>query len=294
MIFFSRIKKVNIVFLMLSVVLAFAACGNEGRNYNNYNGSWSLDGNGYDFVLANGGALLTCHISEEGDFNGSLYTQQGMTERFAEIDILGKIDDAQLKYYFEDDGWGGSGTLFLSFKDAGITAWVEDYRMADDNSSGYGISGTYEFIKCTGNSDRTEDIGGPGDTDKAEDELAEMNERSQYYQASGYYEEVVEYWENVRGVTDIANLTEPLYKTDEQFYEANDFAGVPGLIIHLAKNEIYARHGYVFQNEDLYNYFMGCLWYQPIQNAGPFDDSVFNEYEKKNLQLLSELDKYKE
>ncbi|RGE68529.1 YARHG domain-containing protein [Eisenbergiella massiliensis] len=29
----------------------------------------------------------------------------------------------------------------------------------------------------------------------------------------------------------------------------------------MAKNEIYARHKYIFKNEDLYNYFMGCVRY---------------------------------
>lgn len=60
----------------------------------------------------------------------------------------------------------------------------------------------------------------------------------------------------------------------------------------LAKNEIYARHGYIFKNEDLYNYFMGCVWYNPTCKAEDFDDSVLNEYEKANLEILASMDTY--
>ena len=71
-----------------------------------------------------------------------------------------------------------------------------------------------------------------------------------------------------------------------------NFENEPKLVIHLAKNEIYARHGYIFKNEDLYNYFMGCVWYNPTCKAEDFDDSVLNEYEKANLEILASMDTY--
>ncbi|WP_099468229.1 YARHG domain-containing protein [Konateibacter massiliensis] len=124
-----------------------------------------------------------------------------------------------------------------------------------------------------------------------EDEmLAAISERSSYYQQSGYYKEVMYYMENIRGVTDIANVVEPLFYTDMKYYSEENFKDVPKIIINLAKNEIYARHGYIFKSEDLNNYFMGCIWYNPLFSAEEFDTSVFNEYEEANLIVLSELD----
>jgi hypothetical protein len=76
-----------------------------------------------------------------------------------------------------------------------------------------------------------------------------------------------------------------------KYYEEEEFQKVPAEIIHLAKNEIYAKHGYIFKDEDLNNYFMGCAWYQPVNNSGKFSDLVFNDYEKHNLELLAGLDK---
>ncbi len=119
-----------------------------------------------------------------------------------------------------------------------------------------------------------------------------INERSQYYRASAYYSEIIDCWENVREVRDISNVLEPLFETDKKYYTKEEFESEPMLVIHLAKNEIYARHGYIFTNEDLYNYFMGCIWYSPTCDAADFDDSIFNEYEKANLEILADLDTY--
>ena len=45
-------------------------------------------------------------------------------------------------------------------------------------------------------------------------------------------------------------------------------------------------------NKDLYNYFMGCIWYSPTCDSANFDDSIFNKYEKANLEILKSLDTY--
>ena len=87
-------------------------------------------------------------------------------------------------------------------------------------------------------------------------------------------------------------MLEPLFETDKKYYTKEEFESEPMLVIHLAKNEIYARHGYIFKNEDLYNYFMGCIWYSPTCDSTDFDDSIFNKYEKANLEILSDLDTY--
>ncbi len=57
--------------------------------------------------------------------------------------------------------------------------------------------------------------------------------------------------------------------------------------ISLAINEIYARHGRRFQNEDLQEYFDEKEWYNGTIDAENFDESVFNKIEKYNIRLLS-------
>ncbi len=113
------------------------------------------------------------------------------------------------------------------------------------------------------------------------------------YVESVYYDEITYYWEVVAGVTDISNHLQPLFFTDMKYYTKEDFEDLSWVVVHLAKNEIYAKHGYIFKNEDLNKYFRGCAWYQPLYTSEEFDNSVFNDYERSNLELLVELEKEK-
>ncbi|MDE7187440.1 MAG: YARHG domain-containing protein [Lachnospiraceae bacterium] len=282
-------------------------CGNNNGNSNieqndsetqdstifaEYSGYWSYEGKTHEQILAEGGIELSCTITEDNQFSGTLFSQQEITQRFASIeDISGKIEQEELYFDYADDEWGNSGTLHIQFPGDSIYIDVLNWKEAD-NGSDYGISGSYELIR------QKEDISENDVADNSsynsswteEEIIKAINERSQYYQASAYYSEIIDYWENVREVRDISNVLEPLFETDKKYYTKEEFESEPMLVIHLAKNEIYARHGYIFTNEDLYNYFMGCIWYSPTCDAADFDDSVFNEYEKANLEILADLD----
>lgn len=259
------------------------------KDYQQYHGYWSVDGISHEEIIEQGGAELYCSVTENNLFEGSIYIQQGMTERIAEIDnISGKIQNDEMFFEFPDDGWGNSGTLHILFSETTISVEVIDFKMDEENTTGYGISGNYSFVKMmdTGEIRQSIDIGSMTE----EELMAEVNSRSQYYMASKYYNQVMDYWENDRETRDIANVLEPLFNTDTVVYTKNDIENEPDFIIHLGKNEIYARHGYIFKDEDLNNYFMGCVWYNPITNAEQFDDTVFNEVEQENLRIFSEMD----
>lgn len=53
----------------------------------------------------------------------------------------------------------------------------------------------------------------------------------------------------------------------------------------ILRNEIFARHGKVFKDKKLQNYFSGFAWYKP--NA-KFDEKTLSEIEKKNVATLLE------
>ena len=55
-----------------------------------------------------------------------------------------------------------------------------------------------------------------------------------------------------------------------------------------AKNEIYARHGRKFMSVELQEYFNSKSWYKGTVEGANFSQSVFNEYEIKNIDLLVE------
>ena len=292
-------KKFQYIVVLLFVIVLGTGCSNDEKQenflseteneienkedgviYEVYTGNWSNDGRTHDQILSEGGVELSCTITESNRLTGTLFAQQEMTERFAVVeDISGEIEQNELLFDYADDGWGNSGTLLMQFRYDSIYVEILFYCEADGGSD-YGISGYYELIR-------------ENEAESREKELENtIDERSQYYRASAYYLEIVDYWENVREARDVSNVNEPLFATNKQYYTKENFENEPKLVIHLAKNEIYARHGYIFKNEDLYNYFMGCVWYNPTCKAEDFDDSVLNEYEKANLEILASMDTY--
>lgn len=56
----------------------------------------------------------------------------------------------------------------------------------------------------------------------------------------------------------------------------------------MAINEIFARHGRIFESEPYKSKFEECEWYIPTYTADEFDESVFSDVEQKNIQMLSE------
>ena len=278
----------------------------EAENYEGYSGLWTESSFSHEEVFSYGGLEFSFQVTDKTNLNGYLFMQQGTTERIAEIDnITGKIINGELNYKYDDDGWGGSGILHITFiKDDAIQIEIQDYKMKDTNLSGYGFSGVYKLERGIQNKETTANQTTEPDildivykkyyASWTEREMQNaIAERKQYRDQCSFYPEVSNYLENVREVRDISSVVEPLYFTDLKIYQKQDFDQVPPLIIHLAKNEIYARHGYIFKNEDLNNYFKGQIWYEPSITAENFKDSVFNKNEQVNLKLLSSMDTYK-
>lgn len=56
----------------------------------------------------------------------------------------------------------------------------------------------------------------------------------------------------------------------------------------LARNEIYARHGRIFDDEYLQEYFNSKGWYTPTIDSNEFEESLLNSYEIANRDLIVE------
>ena len=77
--------------------------------------------------------------------------------------------------------------------------------------------------------------------------------------------------------------------SDKEYLTQQDIAYMTSEGIQQAVNEIYARHGRVFQKADVAAYFASKSWYHPIQ--GKTDDQIvaeFNSYEKANVDFLAQ------
>jgi hypothetical protein len=73
--------------------------------------------------------------------------------------------------------------------------------------------------------------------------------------------------------------------SDKKLMISSDLNNLDAFTLKLAQNEILARGGYKFVDEDLNNYFSNTSWYKPKANATKTPDNL-NSIEKQNYILL--------
>ena len=125
-------------------------------DYENYIGTWSEEGKSHESIIYEGGTEFSVEITSDNELNGYLYSQQEISGRFAEIDIICRIEDGECYYPFSDDGWGNSGILYIQFETNVIKISVQDFVMGESNTSGFGIDRTYILSKEEANQNSTE------------------------------------------------------------------------------------------------------------------------------------------
>lgn len=81
-----------------------------------------------------------------------------------------------------------------------------------------------------------------------------------------------------------------LPESNSRYYDSYELSELSKGELRLARNEIYARHGRMFETEDLNQYFSSQPWYTGYLSADEFDESVFNGYEKANLELIKSVE----
>lgn len=100
-----------------------------------------------------------------------------------------------------------------------------------------------------------------------------------FWDAGEYYNpELNEYW--------VPYSSTVLYTEDafEVFNKAT---------LRVMRNEIYARHGRMFDSEDLDSYFRSLPWYNPRYTPDEFKESFLNDIEKKNIKTISKVENSK-
>ncbi|WP_236897347.1 YARHG domain-containing protein [Clostridium beijerinckii] len=76
-----------------------------------------------------------------------------------------------------------------------------------------------------------------------------------------------------------------LKDSDKTYLMEDDLKNLTKDQLGLARNEIFARHGYVFTNDEYKKYFSSKSWYVPNPNYDG-SDSTLNEYEIANYKVL--------
>lgn len=162
-----------------------------------------------------------------------------------------------------------------------------DYEGSYDNFFEYGYSITYEdkdFGEIAfGIVSEDEEDGAPAIVLKCDsDDVIQTI----YFLSNGAKDEV----KNSETLEDTEEYIDEyiIADSDCRYLTREELSGLSADELRLARNEIYARHGRIFQSEDLNAYFNSLSWYDGYISADEFNDDILNEYEKANLIVIKE------
>lgn len=132
------------------------------------------------------------------------------------------------------------------------------------------------------------DDNGAEDSD-AQDSSGETEGNGESAAANGT-EEPEEKGEEAEAEADPGQEEYVIPDSDSRYLTEADLKGLSASELRLARNEIYARHHRLFDDEGLQNYFNGCSWYEGKVSPSDFTEayalSVFNEYELHNKDFI--------
>ena len=74
-----------------------------------------------------------------------------------------------------------------------------------------------------------------------------------------------------------------------RYYTDKDVQGKSKDDVQAMLNELYARHGYIFQDATLKSQYEKQSWYKGTESDMSKVEQSFNTYEKKNLEYLTEV-----
>lgn len=82
-----------------------------------------------------------------------------------------------------------------------------------------------------------------------------------------------------------------LPQSSDRLLTYQDIAGLSQQDLMLARNEIFARHGRIFNDPDVRNYFESQIWYYGYIEPEDFTDTMLSDIEKDNIAFIQEYEK---
>ena len=81
--------------------------------------------------------------------------------------------------------------------------------------------------------------------------------------------------------------------SDSRYISTSELSNLSKQELSYARNEIYARHGRLFKDSHLQEYFNSKAWYTGRIAPEAFTDSMLNQYEKANTETIVAVEKAK-
>lgn len=239
-------------------------------------GRWSLT------IVATGADEL--NISEEGAMSADEYSVMEASGKLKNGTVVFS-DAVRTNYRFSETGeetvsakyTGGHGTLEL--RDRSF-----DYQSADDTVSVLVPAG--EEFQSASRYLLYKSENGPEETVQTEQAVSDQNAGSRNID-----------WDSLSNDEIAQGLLDARFGEDEYLMPESDKEYLPESLLNrltddnlrLIINEIYARRGRRFNSQELQDYFNGKTWYHGSIAPESFDESVFNVYEKANVELIGRI-----
>lgn len=83
----------------------------------------------------------------------------------------------------------------------------------------------------------------------------------------------------------IAQTQKDCSKCSSEIIDENNLKSFDSYALKILKNEIYARKGYTFSNQDYSNYFKKFTWYKPLNNN---EKIKFSDIETQNIEIINQ------
>ena len=103
---------------------------------------------------------------------------------------------------------------------------------------------------------------------------------------SGYSYQGLHSWGVAGQASETSTMDYLIPDSNSRYLTESDLDGMSLRELCYARNEIYARRGYLFQAQELRDYFNSKSWYNGTVPAAEFSASVFNDFEWKNIEFL--------
>lgn len=82
-----------------------------------------------------------------------------------------------------------------------------------------------------------------------------------------------------------------LADSSDRRYSSSELESMSNYELFIARNEIYARHGRKFRNQELVNYFSKQPWYQPSIEPDSFTSDMLSGVERDNVNAMISIEK---
>ena len=102
------------------------------------------------------GFEVNLKVDKDGNVDGAIGSSTENASRFAAVDVKGKIVDNKFESKFEEDGWGHSGTVKITFKDSDNIVLDLEYTGNKEETTIWGLGeGSFELVRNTKEVKRT-------------------------------------------------------------------------------------------------------------------------------------------